>query len=86
MAMLSGAIGPVPPSPSQLWRRGFDPAGELAARLGEPARIHATATAPPSVLLIDDVLTTGATLTACGQARRPAGAARVVAVTFVRRL
>jgi predicted amidophosphoribosyltransferase len=113
--MLSGAIVPVPPAPSRLRRRGFDPAGELAAslaerleapleqclarrgsrrqvgrrraeRIGQPPRIHATATAPRSVVLVDDVLTTGATLTACAQALRAAGAARVVAITFARRL
>ncbi len=113
--MLSGAIVPVPPAPARLRRRGFDPAGELAAalaerleaplepclarrgrrrqvgrrraqRLGQPPRIDATGTAPRSALLVDDVLTTGATLTSCAQALRAAGAARVVAVTFARRL
>jgi predicted amidophosphoribosyltransferase len=113
--MLSGAIVPVPPAPSRLRRRGFDPAGELAAalaeqldsplesclarrggrrqvgrrraeRIGQPPQIHATATAPRSIVLIDDVLTTGETLIACAQALRAAGAARVVAVTFARRL
>jgi predicted amidophosphoribosyltransferase len=113
--MLSGAVVPVPPAPPRLRRRGFDPAGELAAalaerlgsplesclarrggrrqvgrrraeRLGQPPRVHATGSVPRSVLLVDDVLTTGATMTACAQALRAAGAARVCAVTFARRL
>src|SRR4051794_41698125 len=36
--MLSGTIVPVPPAPPRLRRRGFDPAGELAAALAE--RLH----------------------------------------------
>jgi predicted amidophosphoribosyltransferase len=113
--MLSGTIVPVPAAPARLRRRGFDPAGEIAAslaerlgvvlesclarrggrrqvgrrraaRLGDPPRIHAVATVPRSVLLVDDVLTTGATMSACAQALRAAGASRVVAITFARRL
>ena len=113
--MLSGTIVPVPSPPSRLRRRGFDPAGELAAalaerldaplapclgrrggarqvgrrraeRLGAPPRIHVVGAAPRSVGVVDDVLTTGATMSACAQALRAAGAARVVAVTFARRL
>jgi predicted amidophosphoribosyltransferase len=113
--LLGGAVVAVPPAPSRLRRRGFDPAGELAGalatrlgtdpvaclarrgsghqvgkrraeRVGHPPRIEAIAESPRSVLLIDDVLTTGATLTACATALRATGAKRIVALTFTRRL
>jgi predicted amidophosphoribosyltransferase len=57
-----------------------------AQRVGHPPRIHARGESPRSVLLVDDVLTTGATLSACARALRDAGAVRVVAITFARRL
>lgn len=55
-------------------------------RIGHPPRIQAHGQVPRSVLLIDDVLTTGATLSSCARALRSAGAIRVAAITFTRRL
>lgn len=57
-----------------------------AERISHAPRIEAIAEAPRSVLLVDDVLTTGATLTSCAMALHGAGAKRVVALTFTRRL
>jgi predicted amidophosphoribosyltransferase len=57
-----------------------------AERVGHPPQVRAVGEAPPSVLLVDDVITTGATLTACARALRPAGAVRVAAISFGRRL
>lgn len=57
-----------------------------AQRVGHPPLVQARGKVPDSVLLVDDVLTTGATLSACAQALRQAGAVRVAAITFTRRL
>jgi predicted amidophosphoribosyltransferase len=57
-----------------------------AERVGHPPQIRITAGVPRSVLLVDDVLTTGATLASCAQALRSAGSVRIAAVTFARRL
>jgi predicted amidophosphoribosyltransferase len=57
-----------------------------AERIGHPPRISSRGKVPRSVLLVDDVLTTGATLTACAQALRSSRAIRVAAITFTRRL
>ncbi len=57
-----------------------------AERIRHPPRIESIGPAPRSVLLIDDVLTTGATLTSCAATLRAAGAKRIVALTFTRRL
>jgi len=57
-----------------------------AQRLGQPPRFRLCAQPPRSVVLIDDVMTTGSTLTAAARVLREGGAVRVVAITFTRRL
>jgi predicted amidophosphoribosyltransferase len=60
--------------------------GRRAQRIGRPPHVDLRGEAPRSALLIDDVLTTGATLSACARALRGGGAIRVAAITFTRRL
>ena len=57
-----------------------------AQRIGHPPVIQARGKVPGSVLLVDDVQTTGSTLSACARALRQAGGVRIVAITFTRRL
>ena len=56
-----------------------------AQRIGQPPHVDLRGEAPRSALLVDDVLTTGATLSACARALRRGGAIRVAAITFTRR-
>ena len=57
-----------------------------ARRLADPPRVSARAAVPKQAILVDDVLTTGATLAACAAALRAAGSRRVVALTYARKL
>lgn len=59
--------------------------GRRAQRVGQPPHVRLRSEAPRSVLLVDDVMTTGATLSACARALRGGGSIRVAAITFTRR-
>ncbi len=53
-------------------------------RLAAPPRVRLAGPPPGAAVLVDDVVTTGATLGACARALRSGGCGRVVALTFAR--
>lgn len=80
----------LPCRPDSLLRRKDTPpqaglsAEQRAANLRGAFRAHARRVAGQRVLLVDDVLTTGATACACARALKSAGAREVHLVTFAR--
>jgi predicted amidophosphoribosyltransferase len=87
-ALIAGALGRlVELQVSPCLRRANGPrqvGRPRARRLADPPRIQHAGPAPGRAVLVDDVMTTGGTLSACAKALTAAGADEVVALTFAR--
>jgi predicted amidophosphoribosyltransferase len=87
IALALAGISGIPLEPCLRRGRGRRQVGRRRhQRLSDPPRVWALGPAPPTVLLVDDVWTTGATLAACAGALRKAGSGRIVALTLAHAL
>jgi predicted amidophosphoribosyltransferase len=85
-AAVAGELG-LPLVPCLARRSGRRQVGrDRAARLVDPPRVRLAGKPPRAALLVDDVLTTGATLGSCAAVLRRAGCPNVAAGVFARTL
>lgn len=85
LAIAAAELGGLPLSPCLARSDGPRQVGRTRReRTSDPPRVRVAGEVPERVLLVDDVLTTGATLSACAAALRGADCRRIVALTLTR--